>query len=210
MNQNSRLKAAVLHSVGDRKGVVEPLDFPARPVYNTRKQLDKRGITMDYTIRRAAPGDEAALAHIQAESWKAGFCHILSAEILERYTQMDKLTAMYRRTLEHGMGNCYLLSVRGTPHCIACWDATREPDMPGYAELICIHSLQGKWRSGYGSRMMDAVLRDMAAAGYAKVMLWVFEGNHRARGFYEANGFSANGRTKDGFGSVEVCYEKML
>ena len=82
--------------------------------------------------------------------------------------------------------------------------------MPGYAELICIHSLQRNWRSGYGSRMMEAVLRDMTAAGYSKVMLWVFEENHRARRFYEANGFTASGRTKDGFGAAEVCYEKNL
>lgn len=165
---------------------------------------------MDCIIRRAMPGDEAAMAYVQAESWKAGFCHILSQEILERYTQTEKLTAMYRRMLEQGLGNGYLLSVQGTPHCIACWDATREPDMPGYAELICIHSLQRNWRSGYGSRMMEAVLRDMTAAGYSKVMLWVFEENHRARRFYEANGFTASGRTKDGFGAAEVCYEKNL
>ena len=61
--------------------------------------------------------------------------------------------------------------VEGTPHCIAWWDATRENDMPGYAELICIHSLQNLWRKGYGSKMMDAVLRGIAAAGYTKVML---------------------------------------
>lgn len=165
---------------------------------------------MEYTIERAKPGDEAALAHIQAESWKAGFGHILSAEVLDRYTQTEKLTAMYRHTLEHNLGNCYLLKIQGTPHCLACWGATREPDMPGYGELICIHSLRDQWRRGYGSRMMDAVLRDMAAAGYSRVMLWVFEENDRARRFYEAHGFTPNGRTKPGFGSIEICYEKTL
>ncbi len=165
---------------------------------------------MEYTIERAKLGDEGTLAYIQTESWKAGFREILDEQTLQRCTQLDRATAMYRHLLEAGIGNGYLLRVEGSPHCIAWWDATREKDMPGYAELICIHSLQNRWRMGYGSKMMEAVLRDAAAAGYEKIMLWVFEKNARARRFYEANGFSPNGRTQLGLGAVEVCYERTL
>lgn len=165
---------------------------------------------MEYTIERAKLGDEETLAYIQTESWKAGFREILDEQTLQRCTQLDRATAMYRRLLEAGIGNGYLLRVEGSPHCIAWWDATREKDMPGYAELICIHSLQNRWRMGFGSRMMEAVLRDAAAASYEKIMLWVFEKNARARRFYESNGFSPNGRTQLGLGAVEICYERAL
>ena len=165
---------------------------------------------MEYRIRRVRPGDEAVLAHIQTESWKAAFADILDADTLQRCTQIDKATAMYRHLLEQQIGNGYLLLVEDAPHCIAWWSAPRETDMPGYAELICIHSLPVRWRSGYGSRMMDVVLRDIAAAGYTKVMLWVFEENARARRFYEAHGFNANGKAKPCFDAVEICYEKIL
>jgi len=37
--------------------------------------------------------------------------------------------------------------------------------------------------------MMDRLLEDIAAAGYANVMLWVFAQNEWARKFYEAKGF---------------------
>ena len=57
-------------------------------------------------------------------------------------------------------------------------------------------SLQNQWRKGYGSKMMDVVLHDIAAAGYSKVMLWVFEDNARARRFYEAHGFTTSGKAK--------------
>ena len=165
---------------------------------------------MEYTIERVKLGDEAVLAYIQTESWKAGFKDILSADVLERCTQIDKATAMYRRLLEQNVGNGYLLKVERNPHCIAWWDATREKDMPGYAELICIHSLQNQWRKGYGSKMMDAVLHDITAAGYSKVMLWVFEDNIRARRFYEAHGFTTSGKTKPNIEPTEICYEKNL
>lgn len=165
---------------------------------------------MGYTIERVRLGDEEALAYIQTESWKAAFKDILSADILQKCTQIDKVTAMYRRLLEQNIGNGYLLKVEGIPHCIAWWDATRENDMPGYAELICIHSLQNQWRKGYGSKMMDTVLDEIANAGYSKVMLWVFEDNVRARRFYEAHGFETKGKQKPNLEPTEICYEKKL
>ena len=165
---------------------------------------------MEYTIERVKPGDEKILAYIQTESWKAGFKDILTPDILEKYTQIDKATGMYRRLLEHNIGNGYLLKIDGKPHCIAYWDKSRENDMPDYAELICIHSLQNQWRHGYGSKMMAKVLCDIEKAGYSKVMLWVFEENLRAKKFYEALGFNLNGKRKKSFESFEICYEKEI
>ncbi len=162
---------------------------------------------MEYKIEPVKLGDEEILAYIQTESWKAAFCDILSKEVLERCTNLDKAIEMYKRLLEQKIGNGYLLSVEGKPHAIAWWDATRETDMPGYAELICIHSLQDKWRKGFGSKLMDRVLEDISKVGYDKVMLWVFEENLRARGFYEKYGFVLNGKETKGFGATEVCYE---
>lgn len=165
---------------------------------------------MAYTIERVKLGDEAALAYIQTESWKAAFKDIFAEDALERYTQIDEATAMYRDLLARNVGNGYLMKVEGEPHCIAWWDAAREDDIPGCAELICLHSLQDKWRQGYGSKMMDVVLHDIKQAGYAKVVLWVFEDNARARVFYEAFGFAANGQVKADMEAAEVCYEKSL
>lgn len=165
---------------------------------------------MEYQIDRTKPGDEQALAYIQTESWKAGFRNILSPDVLQACTNIEKVTAMYRRLLEEHVGNGYILRLADRPHCIAYWDAARDADMDGYAELICIHSLQDNWRKGYGSRMMEVILRDIAQAGYSKVMLWVFEENIRARRFYEAHGFAASGKVKPQVQPTELCYERCL
>ena len=164
----------------------------------------------NYLIRKVAPGDAPVLAYIQTESWKAAFKDILEEDVLKRCTNMERATQMYVGLLEAEKGNGYLLEVDGKGHCIAWWDATREEDMEGFAELICIHSLQVNWGKGYGSKMMDKVLSDIAEAGYTKVMLWVFEENHRARAFYEAKGFVKSAKSKVSLGAVEVMYEKVL
>lgn len=57
---------------------------------------------------------------------------------------------------------------------------------------------------------MGQVLADMKAAGYGKVMLWVFTDNDRARKFYEACGFVTYGKTKPCFETREICYERDL
>lgn len=165
---------------------------------------------MPYTIDRALPGDAETLARIQIESWKAAFADILSPDILENCTQLNKVTAMYQRMLDQNIGHSYLMKVDGQPHCIAHWNAARAQDMPGYAELFCIHSLPNRWHSGFGTQMMQRVLQDVAASDHSKVMLWVFEKNLRARRFYESQGFKTFGKKKPGVFPTEICYERAL
>ena len=138
-------------------------------------------IQNDFTIhiRRAESGDEACLAYVQTESWKAAFAGIVPAELLTQCTSIERAEKMYARLLAEQRGNGYILELDGKPHCVAWWDAAREEDMPGAAELRCIHSLPENWRRGCGSRMMERVLADVKAAGYTKILLWVFTDNAR-------------------------------
>ena len=162
----------------------------------------------NYNIRKATAGDEQILAHIQTESWKAAFKNIIEPEELEQSTNLERATAMYKKLLDTKKGNGYILEVEGKPHCIAWWDAARDADMSGYAELICIHSLPDNWRKGFGSKMLAQVLQDMKKAGYAHTLLWVFDKNERAKKFYEANGFYITDKAKEIRGVKEVMYEK--
>lgn len=161
-------------------------------------------------IRRAGRGDEKHLAHIQTESWKAAFDKIIPSELLSKCTETERVTAMYRRLMNENKGNGYILEIDGKPHCIAWWDETREKDMAGFAELICIHSLRDNWHKGYGQMMMDKVLDDAKNAGYTGIMLWAFEKNVRAIRFYKASGFVASERKQSAFGAVEEMYIRKL
>ena len=165
---------------------------------------------MEVQIRKVQPGDETALAYVQTESWKAAFADILDKETLERCTDRTKAENMYRSLLAEGKGNGYLLTLDGKAHCIAWWDAARDADMNGKAELICIHSLPDHWHHGYGGMMMSRVLSDIKDAGYSEVVLWVFTANRRARAFYEAIGFQAMDKTKQARGAEEICYLREL
>ena len=119
---------------------------------------------MEYSIERVKPGDEQILAYIQTESWKNAFANILDKDVLERCTNLERATSMYKRLLEQNIGNGYILKVEGKPHCIAWWDKTREKDMPGYdgqgSHRYCIGGIfEGDALGFSGEHQSQKVLR---------------------------------------------------
>lgn len=165
---------------------------------------------MTFKIRKAIPGDEKILAYIQSESWKAAFNEILPKEVLEKSTNIEQIEQMYQEILQSKMCEIAIAFVDDQPHCIAAWGKNRCGMEATVGELICIHSLQDRWRQGYGSEMMQYVLEELRKAQYRSVILWVFEANDRARAFYEKHGFKLTEKTGAFHGMTEVMYEKSL
>ena len=161
-------------------------------------------------IRKVKVGDEERLAYIQTEAWKEGFKEILSKEVLDKYTNIDWAIEMYKEILKENIGNGYILSIEDKEHCIAYWDKARDIEEEECAELICIHSLAENWGNGYGSVMMEYVLKDIKDAGFTNVILWVFEENNRARKCYERNGFIKTEERKEFLEAMEVKYKKVI
>lgn len=161
-------------------------------------------------IRKVQVGDANTLAYIQTESWKSAFKNILSKEDLDKYTNIDKAIELYDMLLNENIANGFILTIDENPHCISYWDKSRDEEMEGYAEIICIHSLCDNWGKGYGTKMMNYILEDIKNAGFNKVMLWVFKKNSRARKFYENHGFVLSEKSKKFSGAIEVMYYKYL
>lgn len=161
-------------------------------------------------IDKVKIGDENILAHIQTESWKEAFSKIISKEDMKKYTDINKAREMYSMLLRKNIGNGFILSIDGNPHCIAYFDKSRDEEYKDYAEIICIHSLAFNWGKGYGSIMMEYILKEIKEAGFKKVMLWVFKENNRARKFYEKHGFRLSDKSKEFCDAIEVMYYREL
>lgn len=163
-----------------------------------------------YTLRRAERADAALCAQIQRQSWREAFRDILPEEELDQLTALAKNEAMYARVLADSPIEGWLLDLDGAPHAMAFWGPSRDEETRGWAELICIHSLPGNWGKGYGGPLMQTVLAQAKAAGYSRVMLWVFEKNTRACRFYTKHGFAPTGRRRTYCAAQEVQYAKEL
>ena len=80
--------------------------------------------------------------------------------------------------IEHG-------SLIGTASfCKSRWEKYSE-----YGEIVSIYFLPDYIGKGYGRLLLNKCIKELKQCGFSKVLLWVLEDNHRARKFYEKNGF---------------------
>jgi GNAT superfamily N-acetyltransferase len=61
-------------------------------------------------------------------------------------------------------------------------------------EITALYVAPAHWRRGVGRALVAAAGAEMRAEGCDDAILWVFEGNERARAFYAAVGFTDDGR----------------
>jgi GNAT superfamily N-acetyltransferase len=91
-------------------------------------------------------------------------------------------------------------------------DEDQNPERVG--EVRAIYVLPDAWGTGLGRQLMAAALERLAAEGFAQATLWVLDSNARARRFYEAGGWAAEGAVKHddsrGFPMTEVRYRRPL
>ncbi|MFG3152085.1 GNAT family N-acetyltransferase [Streptomyces sp. NPDC048219] len=82
------------------------------------------------------------------------------------------------------------------------------------AELYAIYVDTGRLGGGVGQALLQESVRRCATAGHPRMLLWVLEGNTRARRFYERAGFRADGAVEssdvDGVAVPEVRYARPL
>lgn len=69
-------------------------------------------------------------------------------------------------------------------------------------EIVRFYTRATWYGRGVGAQLMDAALSAAAEADHDEVWLQVWEGNARARRFYEKSGFEARGRNPFRFGDV--------
>ncbi|MFC7547215.1 GNAT family N-acetyltransferase [Plantactinospora sp. GCM10030261] len=95
----------------------------------------------------------------------------------------------------------------------ATTDAGRQPPTVT-GELFAIYALPEVWGTGMGRALVAETLRTMDEAGYREAVLWVLDGNRRARRFYAVGGWVADGTTRTdddrGFPMNEVRYRHPL
>ena len=161
------------------------------------------------SIRTAQIHDAAEIARIHVRTWQAAYrgqlpdayLKSLDAEIEQRTTRWERsiANAPPRRQRQ-------LLALDGDRIVgfVTFGPSDDEPD-PEVGELYAIYVDPGSWDRGFGRELFAAAERGLADAGFAAATLWVLETNARARRFYEAAGWAADGATRtERRGEVEL------
>jgi ribosomal protein S18 acetylase RimI-like enzyme len=188
-------------------------------------------LTNEMTVRSGQRDDAEAIARIHVRAWQLGFAHIfdagylasLEATIAERaaywaqyFDSPDTRHRMVVSTIGEEVAGFANLGIARL-HRYYDDDGTAtfasNPDA-GRGELYAIYVDPDRWQRGAGGALMAEALDGLKTKGFADAVLWVFEENERARRFYEAHGWRADGRhdlyTRGSTTTSEICMVRQL
>ena len=88
-----------------------------------------------------------------------------------------------------------------------------DPDNERRGQIARLYVAPEHWDKGIGRQLYDAAIGHLHDHGFATVTLWVLEGNHRARSWYERLGWRSNGTRKTTYapaGIEDLGYQLMI
>jgi ribosomal protein S18 acetylase RimI-like enzyme len=167
-------------------------------------------------VRLATVEDAEALAVVQVRSWQEAYRGLIPQEYLDQRDPSRRRLA-WRQWVEDARAPAATLvaedeagDIVGFVSVSSSRDPDADPEVEG--EIQAIYLLPEYWGQGLGRLLMEAGLQRLDEARYHEVTLWVLESNRRARRFYEAGGWHADGSMKTdssrGFSVSEVRYRQ--
>lgn len=151
-------------------------------------------------IRDPRPADAAELGRLHADAWQAAYAGLMPAAILDDFTAERRERAWNRLLAQERPARAWIgvAEVDGQVAGFAHTGTCRDEDAPeASGELYAINVAPGWWGHGAGTALIDASHRALHEAGFAEAVLWVLPGNDRARRFYEARGWHADGAHRE-------------
>jgi GNAT superfamily N-acetyltransferase len=146
-------------------------------------------VTGVFMLRRARAADEAAVARLHADSWRATYRGVLRDEFLDGPVDADRGELWRTRFTElHRPDQLLLVKEEGAEiQGFACAFFAADPEWGTLLDNL--HVLPGLKGRGLGRGLMLAVAEHIQSLGHPPLLhLWVYEGNLNARSFYEAMG----------------------
>ena len=147
----------------------------------------------DYAIRRATLADAEALAMVHEATWRETYIGLMSEQMLNALTA-DARAEAWRRILSGAAGylaTTYVAEAAGQLVAFGSCGEQRDAAFAaaGYVgEIASVYVLKIAQRRGVGTRLMTAMMHDLAERGLTGFTLWVPRDNFPARSLYEQLG----------------------
>ena len=165
-------------------------------------------------IRPARMQDVREIAVVHVRSWQAAYQGLLPQAYLDGLDPGQRIGQWERALLAANWSHdgTLVADAGGPLSGFVSYGPARDDDAGSRraGEIYAIYLVPAAWDQGIGRQLMTAALGRLREAGFDQVTLWVLDTNARARRFYEADGWHADGAAKrdDSFGvpMTEVRY----
>ena len=145
---------------------------------------------------------------LHALGWRTAYRNSIPAEYMAQEITDERWLPVFRQNYREGIYHGLLLYSGGFSLCCATYGPARvdraagdtvcnfsSPDLASWGELVSLYAHPDHWGQGYGSVVLEEVLRRLKAVGHPGCFLYVLQENTRARRFYEKHGFAWDGRS---------------
>lgn len=153
--------------------------------------------------RLASEVDVPELARVHVEGWRWGYRGVLPSAMLDELS-ISSREDLWRRVIARQPTTELRVWVAERNDRIAGFvstspmrDAAPAPGGERAAEITALYQIEATAGTGLGRQLLAHALDDLRSRSFDAVVLWVLDGNARARRFYERMGFRADGATKD-------------
>jgi len=165
-------------------------------------------------VRAAVAADSLAVARVHVRSWQSAFRGLIAQEYLDSLTP-HVWAARYTFGRIGFRLPSTLVAVDGTTILgLATTGLSRDTEVSNFGELIAIYVDPAHMRTGIGRLLIGAARERLRRVGVGDALLWVLDGNVRARRFYERDGWRFDGtRRTSTYGTAaaeEVRYRRTL
>ncbi|WP_240512675.1 GNAT family N-acetyltransferase [Streptomyces griseoruber] len=143
--------------------------------------------------RRARPDDASAVAGVYVRSWQVAFAGLVPQHYLNAMDPHREELKWKARIEETRWPSSGVLVAETEAGIVGFAGFGPSQETPGVAEIGTLYAMPEVWGTGIGKQLMLATLTTLGQADYAQATLWVLEDNERARHFYEAAGWRADG-----------------
>jgi GNAT superfamily N-acetyltransferase len=148
-------------------------------------------------IRRPGPADAAGIAEVHVATWQSAYTGIFPDDFLSAMS-VEHRTEVWNRILEEAADGVGLhVAVAGSRIVgFAHGGPSRDTDAGDAAEVYAVYVLPEYWGTGVGRALLDVLVAELTAGAAPEATLWVLEPNHRARAFYEREGWKYDDRAE--------------
>ncbi len=166
-------------------------------------------------IRRAQEKDIPAIAAIHIAGWQAAYGGLVDQAYLDSLS-VEQREEDWRGWMAGGESETLIAEMDGKPAGFVTYGRTKtappgeskiRPQYP--AEIYALYLLPDVWRQGIGGALLRAAAKNLKEKKMNGLCLWVLDGNHRAKSFYEKLGGQRIGKKMIEIGPSnlkEVCY----
>lgn len=152
---------------------------------------------MSLQIRTGLPEDAPTVARVHQESRQAAYGRMIPEHLLQGFDDEERVRR-WRAWLSDPECVTLLGERDGELVGFCTIGPSRDPDADEttVAEMPTLYVAPGRWGRGFGRALCAEACRRAADLGFRALTLWVLDPNTRAKRFYEAFGFVADGATK--------------